>query len=91
VRLYKGVKGVVNEIKVKSSVSASGVKKQIEEAFKRNAEIDAGHITVEAINGTVTLRGNVSSWAEREEAERVSWAAPGVSNVRDLITITYSS
>ena len=88
VRSYKGVKGVVNEIKVKSSVSASGVKKQIEEAFKRNAEIDAGHITVEAINGTVTLRGNVSSWAEREEAERVSWAAPGVSNVKDLITIS---
>jgi osmotically-inducible protein OsmY len=85
---YKGVKGVVNEIKVRSSVSASGVQKQIEDAFKRSAEIDAGHIKVEAINGTVTLRGNVRSWAEREEAERVSWAAPGVTNVKDLITIS---
>jgi osmotically-inducible protein OsmY len=48
---------------------------------------DAGHIKVEATGGTVTLRGNVRSWVEREEAERVAWAAPGVTNVKDLITL----
>ena len=88
VRSLTGVKIVVNEITVKPSVSAAGVKSKIEEAFKRNAEIDAGRIKVETTGGTVTLRGNVRSWAEREVAERVAWAAPGVTNVKDLITLS---
>ena len=64
------------------------MKNKIEDAFKRIAEIDAEHIEVEATGGTVTLRGNVRSWVERGEAERVAWAAPGVTNVKDLITIS---
>jgi osmotically-inducible protein OsmY len=87
-RSLTGVKIVVNEITVKPRVSAVGVKNKIEDAFKRSAEIDAGHIEVEATGGTVTLRGNVRSWAEREEAERVAWAAPGVTNVKDLIRLS---
>jgi osmotically-inducible protein OsmY len=87
VRSLMGVKAVVNEITVKPGVNAVGVKSKIEDAFKRSAEIDGGHIKVEATGGTVTLRGNVRSWAERAEAERVSWAAPGVTNVEDLITV----
>ncbi len=87
VRSLTGVKTVVNEITVTPRVSAVGVKRKIEDAFKRSAKIDAGHIKVEATGGTVTLRGNVRSWAEREEAERVAWAAPGVTDVKDLITL----
>ena len=88
VRSLAGVKTVMNEITVTPGVSAVGVKNQIEDAFQRSAEIDAGHIKVEATGGTVTLRGNVRSWVERGEAERVAWAAPGVTNVKDLITIS---
>jgi osmotically-inducible protein OsmY len=87
VRSLMGVKTIVNEITVTPKVSAVGVKSKIEDAFKRSAEIDAGHIQVEATGSTVTLRGNVRSWVEREEAERVAWGAPGVTNVKDLITI----
>lgn len=87
VRSLMGVKAVLNEITLAPSVTAVGVKNKIEEAFKRSAEVDAGHIKVEATGGTVTLRGNVRSWVEREEAERVAWAAPGVTNVKDLITV----
>ena len=87
VRSLMGVKTIVNEITVTPKVSAVGVKSKIEDAFKRSAEIDAGHIQVEAIGSAVTLRGNVRSWVEREEAERVAWGAPGVTNVKDLITI----
>ena len=87
VRSLTGVKTIVNEITVTPKVSAVGVKSKIEDAFKRSAEIDAGHIQVEATGSTVTLRGNVRSWVEREEAERVAWGAPGVTNVKDLITI----
>jgi len=64
------------------------VKGRIETALRRNAEIDAEGITVEAAGGDVTLRGHVRSWAERDEAEYAAWAAPGVSNVDDRILIS---
>jgi len=88
VRPLKGVKWVSNEITVTPKVSAVDVKVKIESALKRNAETDAKHITVETSDGNVTLRGYVSSWSEREEAEHAAWAAPGVTKVNDLILIS---
>lgn len=89
VRPLVGVKGVINEITLNPSVSASGVKTKIEEALKRNAEVDASRITVEASDGMVTLRGKVRSWAEREEAEHTAYSAPGVSKVDDRLVIEF--
>lgn len=63
------------------------VKRRIEEAFKRSAEVDARRFTVEANGGEVTLRGTVRSWAEREEASRTAWRAPGVTKVTKLIAV----
>jgi osmotically-inducible protein OsmY len=84
-----GVTGLTNEIEIKPKVKPEDLKRKIEDAFKRNAEVDAQHITVEAEGNKVVLRGTVRSWAEREEAERVAWLAPGVMRVDNRITIDY--
>ncbi len=85
-----GVKWICDDITVtpRPGANAVDVKRQIENALKRSAETDAKHITVETSNGTVTLRGHVRSWAERQEAEHAAWAAPGVTRVEDLIAIS---
>jgi len=87
VRDLTGVKGVTNNIIVKPRVKTIDVRDKIEAAFKRSAEIDARRVNVTATDGKVILSGNVHSWAERQEAERAAWAAPGVTQVEDRLTI----
>jgi osmotically-inducible protein OsmY len=82
-----GVKGVSNFITIKPSVSSGDIKSRIEAAFRRSAELDARKVQVETHDGQVTLRGRVRTWAEREEAERAAWAAPGVSDLKDELKI----
>ena len=89
VRRLTGVKGVTNLITVKPRVTPADIKKKIEEALKRTAEADAQKITVEVDGSKVILRGTVRSWAEREEAERQAWAAPGVTSVDNRIQIAF--
>lgn len=87
VRDLTGVKGVTNNIVVTPQVKTIDVRDKIEAAFKRSAEVDARRITVSALDGKVTLTGNVHSWAERREAERAAWAAPGVKQVDDYLAV----
>ena len=87
VRELTGVKGVTNSIVVQPRVKTIEVRDKIEAAFKRSAEIDARRINVTAQDGKVILSGNVHSWAEREEAERAAWAAPGVTQVDDHLAV----
>ena len=89
VQYLAGVKGVANEITLKPNVAPVDVKAKIEAALKRNAILDAEQINVQADGGKVTLRGSVSSWAERDEAEAAAWSAPGVNEVNDFIAVTY--
>jgi osmotically-inducible protein OsmY len=87
VRRIKGVRGISNLISLKPRAQPDDIKKKIEEAFKRSAEIDANRITVEAHGSEVVLKGTVRSWAEREEAERAAWSAPGVTRVVNEIKV----
>jgi osmotically-inducible protein OsmY len=87
VHAVTGVRGVVNDIRVKPTVSPVLVKERIEEALRRSAEVDARRINVSTHDSKVELNGYVRSWLEREEAERAAWAAPGVSRVVDNLVI----
>jgi osmotically-inducible protein OsmY len=87
VRWLNGVRGVTNSVKIKTRAFAPDVQRRIHDALKRNAEVDADHISVIAADGRVTLKGMVRSWTERKDAENAAWAAPGVTTVDDQITI----
>jgi osmotically-inducible protein OsmY len=89
VRYLAGVRGVSDQITIKSDVTAGVVKSDIEAALKRRAVSEAHGIKV-AVNGSeVTLSGKVPSWAERDAAGSAAWSSPGVSNVVDNIVVTY--
>jgi osmotically-inducible protein OsmY len=88
VRPLKGVKGIINDVKIRPRVEPSDIKQKIQEAFRRSAEVDANQIIVETSGGEVILKGKVRSWVERDEAERVAWRAPGVTKVEDRIVVS---
>src|SRR6202047_5047239 len=87
VRRINGVKGVINSIGLEPRARPSEIKHKIEEAFRRSAEIDASRTPIEANGGEIVLRGSVRSWAERQEAERAAWKAPGVTRMVNQIAI----
>jgi osmotically-inducible protein OsmY len=85
-----GALDVLDEIELTPAESSAGdVKDAIRHAFKRNAAVDAGNLHVSTSNGSVTIKGAVSSWAEHDEALDAAWAAPGVTNVHDELTVSY--
>lgn len=87
VRDLLGVVGVVNAVTVRPHVNPSDVTSKIEAALKRSAEVDARRIHVSAMDGKVTLTGNVRSWVERREAAEAAWAAPGVREIENRLAI----
>lgn len=85
----RGVTAVTNKIALRPRAEPVEIKRRIEEALRRAAELDASRITVEANGREVILRGSVRSWAERERAEEAAWRAPGVTKVDNRITIDF--
>ncbi|SEW14933.1 Osmotically-inducible protein OsmY, contains BON domain [Chryseobacterium wanjuense] len=83
-----GVKGVINNIKIKSEVDDEIQKKDIEDALRRST-IDDSEIKVSVSGTTVTLTGTANSWYQKEEAGRIAWKTPGIWNVRNELEIDY--
>lgn len=82
-----GVAGIHSQIKVKPSVKADDISDRIRKALLRDAELDASGIRVEVHEGTVTLEGKVRHLGERKSAQRAAWAAPGVIDVVDHLSV----
>jgi len=68
---------------------AEKVRHSIKKAMERNAKLDADDITVETKDHSVTLKGTVASWAERDDAVNAAWAMPGVRDVHDHLLVEY--
>lgn len=88
VRGLWGVKGITNLITVKPAASPTDLKKKIEDALVRSAQVDANAITVSVQGSKAILRGKVRSWAEKREAERAAWLAPGITSVDNQISVS---
>ncbi len=88
VRDLAGVVGVSNLIDVVPGISADDVKRRIENALERDAELEAQAIRVDVSDGKVTLKGNVRTLSERRAAERAAWSAPGVHTLDDQLSIS---
>jgi osmotically-inducible protein OsmY len=85
-----GTLDVFDEIELNHPTPDAGdLQESIRKAFKRNASLDADDLNVSTDNSTVTLTGNVSSWAQHDEAIDAAWAAPGVTSVDDRMTVSY--
>ncbi|MEI8137526.1 MAG: BON domain-containing protein [Bacteroidota bacterium] len=82
-----GVRGICNNIKIALQVSSKDVKQKIDSALQRNASIDSEKIQVETIGSKVILTGKVRSWAEKDDAERAAWFAPGVNQIKNKLEI----
>lgn len=90
IRNLVGVRGLTNLIAVRPRrASVFDVSDKIRDALRRSAELDADRITISAHDGAVTLNGTVHSYAERRDAERAAWSAPGVRQVDDRISVAF--
>jgi osmotically-inducible protein OsmY len=87
-RCVDGVLSLRNRITVVPAVAPDDIKIKIEQAFKRSAEIDASHVNVDAKGTEVTLWGDVRTWAERDQAQRSAWSAPGVTIVTNNLRVS---
>ena len=85
-----GVLGVEDDVTLDNPTpDAYDVQLSIKKALQRDAKIDADNLTVQTMDGTVTLTGDVGSWSEHDAALAAAWAAPGVTDVDDEISVRY--
>ena len=87
IRLLSGVRRVVNDLVIRPAAGQANVRDTIVTAFERSADLEAQNIIVASIGDTVILTGKVRSCHERQLAEHVAWAAPGVTDVRNRIVV----
>jgi len=89
VNFLTGVKGVTNNIKIKSNIHDTIEKKDVEAAIARSWSVDDSDINVSVSGTTVTLSGTVGSWYQKEEAGRIAWNTPGIWHIKNELAVDY--
>jgi osmotically-inducible protein OsmY len=87
VKRLSGVMGVVNNMTLKQPVDIANIRRQIEKALARRAEVEANAIRVKVQDGKVTLEGKVDNWDERQAVADAAWSVAGVQAVSDFLEI----
>jgi osmotically-inducible protein OsmY len=84
-----GVRNVMDEIEIGYNADPIDVDIIVQDALDRYALIpDDSNLVVETSGNTVTLSGNVRTWAEHDAVVDAAWMASGVYDVRDLLAVT---
>ena len=86
-RHVTGVRHLINYIEVAGGAVAKDVRHRITEALHRHADLDARHVDLSVDGATVTLTGTVTTWRQREIAERAAADAPGITRVKNQIVV----
>ena len=89
VNYLSGVKGVNNNITIKSEAHDAIEKKDVENAIARSWTVDDNNIVVAVSGTTVTLSGTVNSWYQKEEAGRLAWNTPGIWHLKNELVVDY--
>lgn len=83
----RGVLGVDSRIELERRPSAPDAEERVRSAIRRNAIVDAAHVTVHLEGTEAVLTGTVRSFAERGQAEKAAWTSPHITGVRNLIEV----
>lgn len=87
IRRLRGVRSVANQIHIVAPDAAHNVEQEIRAALIRSAATDADQIHATVYGHTVTLRGTVRSWIEQQDALRVAFSMPGITDVNNELLI----
>jgi osmotically-inducible protein OsmY len=84
-----GVRNVKDDIDISYDADPVDVTFLVQNALNRSALVDDdSDVSVDASGNTVTLRGHVRTWAERDAVVGAAWMAGGVTQVRDDLDVT---
>lgn len=89
VNYLSGVKGVTNNITIKSVSKDAIEQREVEDAIGRSWSVDDSDINVSVAGTTVTLTGTVDSWYQKEEAGRIAWKTSGIWHVKNELVVDY--
>jgi osmotically-inducible protein OsmY len=87
VNYLKGIKGVSNNIKIKSESQSTIDQKAIKNAIARSLSVKDNEIEVIVDETTVTIKGTVNSWYQKEAIERITWKTPGICTLKNELVV----
>ena len=84
-----GVRGITDDITIKAEMEMIIEQKDVEKALALSWTFDDHDINVKVSGTIVTLTGTVNSWQQKEEAGRIVWNTPGISQLNNDLEIDY--